>query len=557
MKKLKFILSLMLLASTFAVVNGAEESKDYQSYPKYDKKRGVELPKRSVKPIKISTLDEMQAYMKKDNVHVILEAGEYWITAQEVSSGKYPSITEVVENRPSNALFLVTGSGSTYDFGGAIIQIESKEIFNLRYLKGELVDLHILGNNNVVTGVTFVDNADIHDFPPKGCTNVMIDGRENIVDNLTLSSIGSMPYGYGDIFGKGGGALIKLKKHCGVLVRGDDNTFQNSTVYHNAYGHCVFMQGAVRPNIINNHISSKMITTEAILAERGDPNSKANQIDFMTTWGYQMTENLRYTKAVCEAGIRAYSSGNTMIDGVRYRRKGVDGPYVAGNFVKDTRVGVTLTHSRNDTRRTLVEDCVTLGTERGYAVNDYAIVRNCASDAKYGPAFGVDYPSGKGNIIDITIVDEQSDDYIVSPYDGKKYRTGNGEGHIAYIQGSGHRIKFREGRVKDLNREIYTTCADKRITFSAFDLGGHIRIISNIWKPTKDGANAPETINDDKKSRLENSYLANETTLPIRVDENSVDNHIWSVGEVIEKKEGANEIVQGKGWKINKVFDLE
>ncbi|MFR9603272.1 MAG: hypothetical protein SNG02_05315 [Rikenellaceae bacterium] len=557
MRQIKFFLSLVLMISLTTATYSKDVDTEYHPYPKISKKSGVKLPIRSVKPIVISTLDEMQDYMKKDNVHVILEAGEYWITAQEVSAGKYPSITEVVENRPSNALFLVTANGSTYDFGGAVIQIESKEIFNLPYLKGELVDLHILGNNNVITGVTFVDNAGIHDFPPKGCTNVMIDGRENIVDNLTLRSVGSMPYGYGDIFGKGGGALIKLKKHCGVLVRGDDNTFQNSTVYHNAYGHCVFMQGAVRPNIINNHISSKMITTEAILAEKGDPNSKANQIDFMTTWGYQMTKNLNYTKAVCEAGIRAYNSGNTMIDGVRYRRKAVDGPYIAGNYVKDTRVGVTLTHSNNVTRRTLVEDCITLGTERGYAVNDYAIVRNCASDAKYGPAFGVDYPSGKGNIIDIKIVDEKSSDYIVSPYDGKSYRTGNGEAHVAYIQGSGHRIKFREGRIKDIYKQIHTTCADRKISFSAFDLGGHIRIISNIWKPTKDGQNAPETLNNDNKSRLVDSYIANETSIPIRVDANSEGNHIWSVGQVYEEKKGTNEVVQGEDWKINKVFDLE
>ncbi len=544
----------MLIASA-TLVYGADKVEGDHPYPTIDKKTGVALPVRSSTVIEISTLKEMQKYMKKDNVHVKLKKGEYEITAKEVNAGKYPSTTEVVEGRTSNALFLVSGNGSTYDFGGSIIRIEAKAIFNSSFLQGELSDLHILGNNNVVTGVTFIDDkCGIHDFPPKGCTNIIVDGRENIVDNIGLQSIGSMPYGYGDIFGKGGGALIKLKKHCGVLVRGDDNTFQNSTVFHDAYGHCVFMQGAVRPNIINNHISSKMVTTEAILAEKGDPNSKANKIDFVTTWGYQMSENLNYTKAVCEAGIRAYNSGNTMIDGVRYRRKSVDGPYIAGNFVKDTRVGVTLTHSNNNSRRTLVEDCVTLGTERGYAVNDYAVVRRCASDAKYGPAYGVDYPSGKGNIIDITIVDEQSDDYITSSYDGKKYRTNNGQAQLAYIQGSGHQIKFREGRVKDLYKEIYTNCPDKNITFCAFDLGGHIRIISNIWKSTKDGENAPETINNDQKSRLVDTYIANETNLPIRVDENAKGNYIWSVGRVFEETPGENEVVRGTDWNINEVF---
>ncbi len=555
MNLLKPILTLAMVASV-AMTYSAEKMWGDHPYPKIDKKTGVALPKRSAKQITIESLDEMQRYMKMDGVNVLLKKGTYYITLEDVNSGRYPSITEVVEGRPSNALFLVSSSGSTYDFGGSTIHIEAKEIFNSPYLKGELVDLHILGNNNVVRGVTFIDEAEIHDFPPKGCTNVMIDGRENIVDNIGLQSIGSMPYGYGDIFGKGRGSLIKLKKHCGVLVRGDDNTFQNSTIYHDAFGHCLFMQGAVRPNIINNHISSKMITTEAILAERGDPNSKANELNFMTTWGYQMTANLNYTKAVCEAGIRAYNSGNTMIDGKRYRRKSVDGSYIAGNFVKDTRVGVTLTHSNNSSRRTLVEDCVTLGTERGYAVNDYAMVRRCASDAKYGPAYGVDYPSGKGNVIDITIIDEQSDDYITSPYDGKKYRTNNGTAHIAYIQGSGHKIKFREGRKNDLTKEIYTNCPDPSVTFCAFDLGGTIRIISNVWKSTKDGENPIETVND-APTALTDTYIANETSLPIRVDARAKGNRIWSVGEVIEESKGDNEVVSGSSWSVDKVFVCE
>ncbi len=542
----------LLFVACVTMAYSAEGIDDASLYPKYDKKTGVELPKRSTKAIKVSTLDEMQEYMKQNNVNVVLKKGEYLITLEDFEAGKYPSLTEVVENRFSNALFLVTGDGSTYDFGGSVIKIEAKEIFNSPRMKGELVDLHILGSNNVVKNVEFVDLADIHDFPPKGCTNVMMDGKENIIDNLTLKSCGSMPYGYGDIFGKGGGALIKLKKHCGVLVRGDDNTLQNSTIFHNAYGHCVFMQGAVRPNIINNHISSLMITTEAILAEKGDPNSKANELDFRTTWGYHMTENLNYTKAVCEAGIRAYNAGNTMIDGVRYSR-GVDGPFIAGNFVQDTRVGVTLTHAKNSTRRVIVEGCTTLGTERGYAINDHAIIRDCASDAKYGPAFGVDYANSRGNIVDITIIDEQSSDYIISPYDGKSYRTNNGEAHIAYIQGRDHKIKFREGRKSDVGKEIYTNCADKSITYCAFDLGGHIRIISNVWKSTKNGENAPETVNY-KPTSLEDSYIANETSLPIRVNENAKGNNIWSVGEVVEWKSGDNSVVTGDKWDIDKVF---
>ncbi len=365
MKNLKFIFTLLFIISAI-VTYGAEVRWGDSPYPEIDKKTGgVALPTRASKPIYVTSLEEMQRYLKKDNVHVILKKGEFRITGKDVDSGKYPSMAEVVEGRKSNAYFLVEANGSTYDFGGSTITTEIKGVFNSSFLKGELSNLHILGNNNVVTGVTFIDEGGIHDFPPKGCTNVIVDGRNNIVDNIEVRSTGSMPYAYGDTFGKGRGSLVKLKKHCGVLVRGDDNTFQNSKVIHLAYGHCVFMQGAVRPNIINNYISSEVSTTLAILAEKGDPKSKANALNFLTTWGFHIDEEFDYTKALCEAGIRAYIKGNTMIDGVRHSRGSVDGPYIKSNYVKDARVGVTLTHSNNKSRRTLVEDCTTLGTERG------------------------------------------------------------------------------------------------------------------------------------------------------------------------------------------------
>ncbi|MFI3292045.1 MAG: hypothetical protein SNG27_02035 [Rikenellaceae bacterium] len=553
MRNLKFI--LVLIVSAFATsAYSADKAWGDDPYPVIDPATGgIALPQRSSEPIYVTTLEEMQKYLKKDNVHVILKKGEFRVTAKDIDRGKYPATTEVVEGRVSNALFLVKGNGSTYDFGGSTIITEIKGVFNSSFLSGELSSLHILGNGNVVTGVTFIDEGGIHDFPPKGCTNIIVDGRNNIVDNIELRSIGSMPYAYGDTFGKGKGTLVKLKKHCGVLVRGDDNTFQNSKVVHHAYGHCVFMQGAVRPNIINNYITSEMSTTLAILAEKGDPNSKANSLNFLTAWGFHMDEEFDYTKALCEAGIRAYINGNTMIDGVRYRRGSVDGSYIKGNYVKDTRVGVTLTHSNNKSRRTLVEDCTTLGTERGYAVNDDAVVRNCFSDAKYGPAYGVDYARGKNNVIEITIIDAVSADYVTSHYDGKQYRTNNAQAHIAYIQGTGHKIKFRDGRVNDKNKVIYTNCPDKNITFCAFDLGGDIRVNSQMWKPTKDGANPPHTLNDEMCS-LVDTYIANQTTLPIRVDENAKGNYIWSVGEVFEEVAGTNKVVKGNDWDIDKVF---
>ncbi|MFI3263699.1 MAG: fimbrillin family protein [Rikenellaceae bacterium] len=485
---------------------------------------------------RVSSLADMQPLLKMDNVQVELATGDYYVTPMDITNGVYSATAEVVEGTYTSSIFLVEGNGSTYDFGNSTITINA-DAYDVAGC--EAYPLHIIGSENTVKNYTQVDDGEAIDVHVNGVTNVVIDGRENIVENITIHSTGSYPYGYGECFGKGGtNTVIGHYKHCGVLVRGLDNIFRDSHVYHRAYGHCVFMQGAFNPTIENCYIEGAISTTEAIYAEKGT-GSAADNANFRTTWGFYMTENFKYTMALTEEGIRAYNGGNTIIDGVRYEN-GTTSPTILNNTVKNARAGVTLTHASGTK---YVEGCTIIGCDRGFAIGSGNIV-DCYADAQFGPAFGVDYSTDSGITAEITIIDGSSAEYVT--VDGVDYKTSNGTGHIAYIFGKNHNLTFRDGRT-DKDAVIYTTCADPNISECAFDLGGDCRTIGEIWEDEYSEGYDPETLDDDMYP-LTSSTITNYTTWPIRIDSEATGNTIYSNGEVTEEIPGNNTVYRIGEW---------
>ncbi len=339
----------------------------------------------------------------------------------------------------------------------------------------EMHQLHIVGNNNVVKNLKLVDVGDVHDFPKNGCTNIVLDGANNRIEEVELRSIGSYPFGYGELFGKGGQNTIRHRKHCGVLVRGESNHVLNCTVIHHAYGHCLFMQAANNPTIEGCYIEAMMRTTDDMLLEEGT-GSPADKINFKTAFTGNYRVPAGYKLALSEEGIRAYNAGNTIIDGERFKR-GTSNVTVKNCYVKNARAGVTLTHARGFKN---VENCTTVGCERGYAVGSGGKIVGCYADAQHGPVFGVDYESDRGIEVDITIL----------PYEGESY---NGSRHAAIIIGNGHNITFKRGEGLDVT--------DQELLIN---IGGDTRTIGEL------GA-----IKSLKASGIK---ITNETTYPIVMD---------------------------------------
>ncbi len=435
----------------------------------------------------VNTLEELLPLLKKDNVNVKLAAGTYVVTPQDTKKGKFPEQSEVVEGRKANCLFLISGNGSTYDFTDTTIEVFTK-CFGAFPVAGELHELHIIGSDNMVKNMKLVDVGSEQDFPPHGCVNVVMDGARNTIEGLDLKSVGSQPYGYGEIYGKGKNKKMGLKKHSAFLIRGEYNTARNCKVVHHAFGHFIFMQSALSPTVEGCYVEGKMGTTDDILKEAGT-GSAADKIDFQTIYGYKTPKG--YTLAWGEDGIRTYNRGATMVDGKRLMR-GTTDVTVRDCVVKHARGGVALTLSSG---KKIVENVTLIGCQGGFNVGSGGQIINCKADVAFGPALSIHYEKDSNITADITII----------PYDGEKY-AGNGSKQVAHLVGTNHNITLRKGEGLKPDAELEIT------------IGGDRRTIGELA--------------EDENYKASNIKLINETEFIVKIDDNASNTTVKTGGKV-------------------------
>ncbi|MDQ8182958.1 Ig-like domain-containing protein [Pelagicoccus sp. SDUM812005] len=446
--------------------------------------------------ITVDSLAALKPFLSKNNVTVKLAPGTYRITGADVLNGLYSDSTAML-GRNHKILLKFSGNDSTYDFTGVTLEVDSS-VWRQDYGNNGVYQVQTIGNYNVLKNLTMVDIGTVDDFPVDGCVNVVMDGAHNRIEGFHMTIKGSYPYGYGDVFGKGGPYTIKHFKHSAFLIRGESNHAKNCTLIHRSYGHAMFMQAANNPIIEGCYIEGEMRSTDDMLAETSGP---AFDIDFETVWGFRLPPG--YMKSTGEGGIRAYNAGETIVDGVEYSR-GTTNPTIINNTIVNMRTGVTLTHARGTK---YVAGCTTIGCERGYAIGS-GIIENCSSDAQYGPAFGVDYESDRGVTADITIL----------PYEGKHY---NGSRHLAYIYGSYHNLTFR-GLEESPDPELQ------------INVGGDKRIESSY--------------HDVENLAANNIVINNLSGYPIVFDDNASDNRGKSIGPITDA--GANNAFATASWDL-------
>lgn len=431
--------------------------------------------------IVVDSLAELLPYLDDDNVKVQLAPGTYEISAQDVDNGDF-----------GHPIFSIEGSGSEFCFTGVTINYDT----DLLQVFGGSVDfthLHVWGNDNVLKNLTMVDVGSTEDRPAWRSTNVVIDGKNNRVEGFHITVKGSFPYGYGDIFGKGGGSVIGHKKHCGLLVRGDYNHVKDVTMIHRAYGHGIYMQAADHATIEGCHVEGELRTTDEVLAEEGT-GSPADEVDFQTVWGYRLQPG--FTFSLQEDGIRAYNGGTTYIDGVAIER-GVTNTTVIDSTVKFMRSGVTIGWSRGDN---YVENCTALGDESGFWVGTGQVV-NCRGDASVGPLYSEDRASSRSSI-ELTLLDNIVPKHGTTP--------------TVYLAGSNHDFTLKDGTTS-FDPEVHVLIGGTRL--------GH------RWL-------------EGTEIDASNHVIDNQTAYPVILGDNSSDNEVTSCGTVTDDGSG-NDVSDG------------
>lgn len=421
----------------------------------------------------VNSLNELLPYLSQSNVNIKMTPGKYQINSNNV--GKFKLF-------PNPTLLLFSGSNSTYDFTDVVIEIGT--IVFQSYGNVDVTEVHITGSNNVLKNLKL---EDIGDFKPsKTALGILMDGSDNRVEGFHQTVRGSYPYGYGDIFGKGSGYVIKHYKHSAILVRGNSNHLKNCTIIHRAYGHGIFCQGSINAKIEGCYVEGELRTTDDVLAEAGT-GSAADQKNFMSVWGYIVPPGYMFSKQ--EDGIRAYNTGLNIETGLE---RNTETMTVIDCTVKNMRSGVTIGFADGEK---YVENCTSIGCENAFWIGSNGKIVNSRGDAKYGQLYCNSYQTDKNNIVDLTVLDN-TDSY--------------GNTIIAYLGGSNQNITFRNAETNP-NQDL-------KILISGIRTGLRFQVVE-------------PTYNDFTSSNIE---LHNLTRYPAIFHEKSSNCLYESIGKVTD-----------------------
>ncbi|MCM4156959.1 GDSL-type esterase/lipase family protein [Gramella sp. AN32] len=400
---MKKIISLIFLIMAVCSVNAKTTSRD---------------------TIFINSVEKLAEYAKKSNVLVKMKPGEYAINSIEI--GKLSIFKREKSSKKKGdfrigSLIHFSGNNSQYYLSGVTLNLDGK--LHKHYADSEFSEFLVSGNNNYIDGLKTKDIGDV--IPSNRVQMLRIMGDYNTIKNANLFVQGSSPYGYGHLLGKGGGALVANHKHSVLLVEGTNTKLLGCKVVSHAFGHGIFLQGAVNTLIKDCYVEGKMRATNEMLAETSGP---AFSVGFKSDYppGKILPDEI---KSLSEDGIRTYPQG-----GLNGRR--TQGVTVINCTVKNMRSGFDLSANLPPTK--IVGSTAIGCQEKGFSIGDHGVIENSKGDAMYGPLITFVGNNIKNCKVDLELVD------TVSEYDVPR---------LAEINGSGHSITIRNYQGKKRNIE--------------------------------------------------------------------------------------------------------
>lgn len=350
--------------------------------------------------IVISSLAELAQAAARDGQVVTMKPGVYRLT-------DLIPMSTIAERRKRKEwpFFVFGGSGNVFQCKGVVIEVDTalRAALHPPVHTNEFV---IAGGNNVLGGLTI---RHVGNGTSPGGAALAVTGVGNTLRDCTLNVRGSFPYGYGDVFGKGGAGIIAHQKKSGVLVTGHNTTLLGCRLFMRAFGHGYFVQqDAANVRFENCMVEGDLRRTEEMLAETSGP---AFDVHFRTTMKNREGEFTLlpgYVKSLCEDGFRTYGNHPNLV------LKNCTAKNMRGGFELRTKTAPKL------------ENCTAVGCERGFWVSSGASMTKCKGDAQHGPLL---YVEGDNARIDLELLPLEDSKATVHA--------------IAAIQGSGHRITLR------------------------------------------------------------------------------------------------------------------
>lgn len=364
----------------------------------------------SAETIKVSSLKQLAHYAKQSNITIVMEPGVYkmadYLIADSISSRL------IIKNY----IYLIfSGNNNKYKLNGVTIEIDTRLREQLKF-PIHTNEIELRGNNNTMEGL-YIKNIN-NGLSPGGAT-FNVSGTGNTIRDFTLWVQGSFPYGYGDLFGKGGPDVIRHKKQSGFLVTGSNTAVYGCKLYMRSFGHGFFVQNnANNVHFEDCYVEGEVRRTEDVLAETSGPAFDVN----FRTWTanregkYIVTPG--YMKSLCEDGYRTYNQNKNIS--------------FKNCTAKNTRAGFELRTNGGVS----IENCTTIGTERAYWVGNDAIIKKSRGDANYGPLL---FLEGSRVSVELEVLPSESDRIVHA---------------LATIQGVGNKVILRNSKSGQRRKDL-------------------------------------------------------------------------------------------------------
>ena len=341
-------------------------------------------------------------------------------------------------------------------------------------------------------------NQDSANYPGDTVFEIYVRGRNVRLEGCYLELRGSYPFGYGNMFGIGGGAKVPLRKHSGILIHGDSAVLDGCEVKMESFGHAIFTQYGDNILIKNCRVEGQLRSSNDFLKEEGE-GSLGEKFDHRIQWPDEvkgLTVPPDHMINLSEDGIRAYEGTKKIT--------------VENCKVVRMRSGVKLyLADEGIIRNCEVLDCVV----QGYSVPSRGVIENCRGNAAYGPLFYVHSDSHTGQEVEIEV--------LPAPH-------GMGDHPLAAIRGRSHEIIFtaKEEKGAQLERPII--------------VGYPLRFdyLSVNYPELPEGMEELYEEHVPERYVAEKIRLKNQTQHPVVLGELSEKNRIQSVGEVRDLGKG-------------------
>ena len=339
--------------------------------------------------VAISSLAELAQAAVRSGLTVTMKPGLYRLT----DLIPLKSIPER-QKRKEWQFITFSGSDNSFDLSGVTIELDTA----LRAALHSPIhtdEFLIKGTNVTLKGLTITS---IGDGKANGGAVLGIAGSGTTLRDCTLYVQGSAPYGYGDLFGKGG------LKHSGVHIIGSHTRIIGCKIFTKSFGHGFYMQeDAGDIHFENCHVEGVMRSTDEVLKETKGLAVDRKFQTVMTNRNGNLDILPGYMKALSEDAFRTYGQHQNLT------LKNCTAKNMRGGFELRTKTAPK------------VENCTAIGCERDFWVSTGATVTHCKGDTPYGPLLFVE---GDNAVVEVELLLAEAKNVLVHEI-AAIYGTGN------------------------------------------------------------------------------------------------------------------------------------